>query len=185
MLEWFRQFSAFAVFVSIAALGFIFLLVSLVFGEIFEAFDHDGDFSHDIDGEHGGPGFFSTRVISVFVTAFGGFGAIGTQYGLSPMTASLGGFAGGAVLGGVVYAFGRFLWSQQSATEVRTQDLVGQSARVVVAIPAGGLGQVRCRVGEQLIDKIARTSDGAAVPENAMVRIEEILGETVIVKHPG
>lgn len=183
MGEWFRQLSAFVVFAFIAGVGFVFLLISLVFGEIFDLFDHDHDFGHD--GDHGGPGFFSTRVLSVFVTAFGGFGAIGTQYGLSPMTASGVGFGGGVVLGGLVYAFGRYLWAQQSATEVRTQDLVGQTARVTVAIPAGGLGQVRCRIGEQLVDKIARSHDNEAIAENATVKIEEILGETVTVRRQG
>ena len=180
MLEWFRQFSAFTVFVSIGAVGFLFLLVSLLFGEIFDLFSHDGDFGHD--GDHGGPGFFSTRVISVFVTAFGGFGAIATQYGLTPMAASGVGFVGGVALGGVVYGFGRALYSAQSSTEVHTEDLLGQTALVVVAIPPGGIGQVRCRVGEQLIDKIARTHDGSAAPENSVVKIEEVLGETVIVR---
>jgi hypothetical protein len=77
--------------------------------------------------------------------------------------------------------FARFLYSQQSTSEVRSADVVGQAARVVVAIPTGGVGQVRCRVGEELIDKIARSRDGAAIPENAVVKIEEILGETVVV----
>ena len=88
-------------------------------------------------------------------------------------------------MGGAVYAFGRFLWSQQSATEVRTTDLVGQTARVNVAIPEGGLGQVRCRIGEQLVDKIARADDGKAIAENSVVQIQEVLGETVIVKRQG
>ena len=178
MLDWFRQFSAFAVFATIASVGFIFLLISLVFGELFDLFDHDHDAG---GGDHGGPGFFSTRVLSVFVMAFGGFGAVATEYGLAPMPASGIGFVGGMALGGVVYAFGRFLWSQQSTTEIHTEELVGQTARVIVAIPAGGLGQVRCRIGGQLVDKIAKSKDNAAVPDNTVVRIEEVLGETVVV----
>ena len=81
----------------------------------------------------------------------------------------------------LVLVFARFLYRQQASSDVRTTDLVGQSGRVVVAIPAGGVGQVRCRVGEELIDKIAQARDGARIPENAAVRIEEVLGETVIV----
>jgi len=180
MSDWFSQFSAFAVFLSITVVGFVFLLLSLIFGELFEHFGDGGGFDHDID--HGGPGFFSTRVISVFVMAFGGFGAIGAQYGLSPLPASGVGFAGGAVFAWIIYAFLRVLYSQQSSTEVRDSDLVGQVARVVVAIPAGGLGQVRCQVGEKMVDKIARSRDGQAVPENAAVRIEEMLGDTVVVQ---
>jgi hypothetical protein len=41
---------------------------------------------------------------------------------------------------------------------------------------------VRCRVGEELVDKIARARDGAAIPENTAVSVEESLGETVVVR---
>jgi hypothetical protein len=164
----------FSVFVAIAGTGFLFLLISLFFGEIFEHFD--GDF------DHGGPSFFSTRVISVFITAFGAFGAIAVRYGLSALAASGVGFGSGLAFGSLVYMFARFLFSQQASSDVVAADVVGQTARVVVAIPAGGVGQVRFRVGEELIDKIARTRDGVAIPEHASVRIEEMVGEVVIVK---
>lgn len=168
--------SPFTVFLTIAVVGFLFLIISLVFGELF---DH---FGADADVDMGGPGFFSGRIMSVFVTAFGGFGAVGIHYGLSPVPASLLGFGSGLVFAGIIYAFARFLYGQQASSEVRAADLVGQSARVVVAIPAGGVGQIRCRVGEELIDKIAQSNDGAAIPENASVRIADMLGETVIVR---
>jgi membrane protein implicated in regulation of membrane protease activity len=175
---WFASLSAFTVFLGIAGVGFLFLLVSLVFGEIFEHLGDDLD--HDLD--HGGPGIFSTRILSVFVTAFGGFGAVATYYGASPVSASAVGFASGVLFASIIYGFARFLWSQQAATELRSADLVGQVARVVVAIPKGGLGQVRCRLGEELLDKIARSQDGEAIAENEIVRIEQVLGETVIVR---
>ncbi|MGB2712981.1 MAG: NfeD family protein [Vicinamibacterales bacterium] len=174
----FPPLSPFSVFLSIAAVGFVFLLISVVFGELF---DHIG-FDHDLD--MGGPGFFSGRIISVFITGFGGFGAVGVYYGLSPMAASALGFGSGLVFATIIFAFARFLYSQQASSRVDAADLVGQSARVVVAIPAGGVGQIRCRIGEELVDKIAQSDDGAAIPENASVRIAEILGETVIVKKP-
>jgi membrane protein implicated in regulation of membrane protease activity len=174
------QFTAFTVFLAIAALGFLFLIVALVFGEIFDFFDHDFDLGMD----HGGPGVLSSRVIAVFITAFGAFGAIAVQKGLGPLQASGVGLGSGVVFGGVIYAFLSFLYGQQATSEVRTTDLVGQTGRVVVAIPAGGVGQVRCRIGEELIDKIAQSRDGAAIPENAAVEIEQVLGESVIVsKH--
>lgn len=181
MVDWLVHPTAFAVFLGIAGVGFVFLLISLLFGELF---DHlgGGDFGHDLD--HGGPGFFSTRILSVFVTAFGGFGAVATHYGLSPLAASGIGFGSGAFFASLIYMFARFLYGQQASTEVRSSDLVGQMARVVVAIPASGVGQVRCRLGEELIDKIARSHDQKAIPENTVVRIDEVLGETVIVRRP-
>jgi membrane protein implicated in regulation of membrane protease activity len=179
MPEWLSQLSAFTAFLSIAAVGFLFLLISLIFGEIFEHFEGA---DHDIgDLGHGGPGFLSTRIISVFITAFGGFGAVATHYGLSPLPASGVGFFSGVFFASLIYAFARFLWSQQATTETRTADLVGQTARVVVGIPPGGVGQVRCNIGEQLVDKIARSEDEQAIPENAVVKIQEVLGETVVV----
>jgi membrane protein implicated in regulation of membrane protease activity len=172
--------SAFSVFLAIASVGFLFLLVSLVFGEIFDHFD--SSFDHDLG--HGGPGFFSSRVVSVFITAFGCVGAISMHYGLGPLPSSLLGFVSGLVFGGGVYAFARFLYNQQASSDVLSKDLVGQSARVVVTIPSGGVGQIRCRVGEELIDKVARARDGSTIPEHTTVRVDEVLGEVVIVsKH--
>jgi membrane protein implicated in regulation of membrane protease activity len=170
--------SAFSVFLGIAAVGFLFLLVALVFGEVFDHFG--GGFDHDLD--HGGPGIFSGRVMAVFTTAFGGFGAMATYYGLSPVPASAVGFSGGLLFGGAIYLFARFLYAQQASSDVRAADLVGMVGRVIVGIPVGGVGQIRFRIGEELVDKIARTRAGDAVPENVSVTIEEVLGETVIVK---
>lgn len=172
------QMNAFTVFLVIAVVGFLFLLVSLVFGEIFE---HFGDgLDHDLD--HGGPGFFSTRVLSVFVTAFGGFGAIATHYGMTPIGASMVAFLAGIALALPVYFFARFLFGQQATSETRSQDLLGQPGRVVVSIPVGGVGQVRFRVGEELVDRIARAREPVAIAENDTVVVEEIVGETIIVK---
>lgn len=173
-MDLFEGMSAFTVFLAIAAVGFVFLLVSLFFGEIFEHFD--------VDFDHGGPSFFSARVISVFVTAFGSFGAIGVRYGLSPLGASLAGTGGGVLFGSLVYMFARFLYGQQASSDVGAADLLGQSARVVVTIPAGGVGQVRIRLGEELVDKIARAGDGNAIAEHSAVKIEQVLGEVVVVK---
>jgi membrane protein implicated in regulation of membrane protease activity len=177
-MEWLSQVSAFSIFLAIAGVGFVFLLLSLVFGEIF---DHlGGGFEHDFD--HGGPGLLSTRILSVFITAFGGFGAVATHYGLTPLPASGVGFGSGVGFALIIYAFARFLWGQQASTDVRTADLVGRNARVIVGIPAQGVGQIRCRIGEELVDKIARSRDGKAIPENAVVAIEEVLGDTVVVQ---
>ena len=170
--------SAFTVFLGIAGIGFVFLIVSLVFGEIFDFFDHDIDF------DHGGPGILSSRVIAVFVTAFGAFGAIAVNNGMSPGAASGVGLGSGVVFGGVIYFFLRFLFGQQASSDVLAADLVGQTARVIIAIPANGVGQVRCRIGEELVDKIAQSRDGLAIAEHASVKIEQVLGETVVVsKH--
>jgi len=176
--------TAFTVFLGIAGFGFLFLLVSLVFGELFDHLSADVDHGLGEIG-HGGPGFFSTRILSVFVTCFGGFGAVASYYEWG-LTASIGaGLAGGISFAMLLWLFASYLYKQQASSGVLTSELAGQSARVTVAIPAGGLGQVRCRIGEELVDKVARGADGAAIAESTPVRIESSLGEIVIVRAIG
>jgi membrane protein implicated in regulation of membrane protease activity len=167
--------SAFSVFLAIAAVGFIFLVAALLFGEIFDFFDHG-------DVDTGGPGILSSRVIAVFITTFGAVGALGVHNGMSPGGASGLGAVAGAIFAGAMVMLGKFLYDQQSSSEVRASDLVGQHCRVIVSIPANGVGQIRCRIGEELVDKIAQARDGAAIPENTSVQVETVLGETVVVK---
>lgn len=176
MWESLSHMSSLTFFLGIAALGFLFVLISFVFGELFEAFDFHHDFAFD-----DGPGVFSSRVLSVFATAFGGFGAIAVYQGFGLLASSIFGLAGGVALGAVVYFFARFLYQQQSSSVVNASDLVGLTAQVSVSIPSSGIGQVRCLVGESRIEKIARSKDGSAIALNAQVIIEEVQEESVIV----
>ena len=177
-------FSAFAVFLGIASIGFLVLVVSFLSGELFDHGDlagHDADFHGDV---HGGPGvsIFSSRILSVFVTAFGGFGAIGIHLGHSIEVSTIWGGTGGLIFGTIIYLFASFLYSQQASSEVRVSDLAGSTALVSVSIPKAGVGQVRCTLGESVVDKIARSQDGEPIPANTVVKIEAVLGETVVVR---
>ncbi len=176
------SFSAFGVFLGIAAVGFLFLVVSFVFGEVFGHGDfggHDADLHGDI---HGGVSFFSSRVLSVLVTAFGGFGAIGIHLGYSIGLSTTIGLAGGLVFGAIIYLFASFLYSQQASSDVRVSDLVGSTARVSVTIPKGGVGQIRCTLGESVMEKIARSEDGQEIPAHTLVKVEAVVGEQVLVR---
>lgn len=179
MLDSLSHISALGVFLAIASLGFLFLVISLVFGEIFEHFEFAHDLGHDLG--HGGPGFFSVRGIAVFITAFGGVGAIGTYLGYGVFPSSGFGFISGIVLATLVYFFARFLYGQQASSTTTSAELVGRRAQVSVGIPENGVGQVRCLVGETMVDKIARSRNGNAIAHNSVVKIEEIVGESVIV----
>jgi len=177
--------SAFTIFLAIAAIGFVFLVVSFLLGDLFGHSDigvHDPGLHGDVHGDAHGVSIFSTRVLSVFVTAFGGFGAIGIHVGYGIGLSTGIGLLGGVVFGGLIYLFASFLYSQQASSDIRVSELVGRIAQVTVAIPENGLGQVRCSLGEGIIEKIARTPDGRAVPLNTSVRIESIVGETVLVR---
>lgn len=174
-----ESFSALTVFLAIAAVGFVFLLISLVFGGLLEHFEFGHDLGHDLG--HGGPGFFSVRGIAVFVTAFGGVGAIGTYRGYGVFASSGFGFISGIAVATIVYVFARFLYGQQATSTTTSADLVGRTAQVSVAIPENGVGQIRCLVGEIMVDKIARSRAGNAIAYSSLVKIEEIVGESVIV----
>ena len=165
------------VFLCIAGVGFVFLLISLVVGDIFDSFG----FETGLDGGADGHGLLDSRVISVFITAFGGFGAIGIQMGLSIVASSLLGLGGGIILGALVSLFGRFLYKQQSSSSVTTAQLIGRPAQVVVAIAPGSIGQVSCRVGEERIEKLARSRDNLEIKAGATVRVEEVAGDSLIV----
>ncbi len=170
-------FSIFTTFLAIAVFGFVFVLGSAVFGDIFE----HGDFAHDVDG-HGGPSLLSSRILSVFVTSFGCFGAVGSHlgWGVGPSTAM--GFGGGVLFAGLLLLFARFLYGQQASSHVEPRDLIGKTAQVSVAIPKGGVGQVRCAWGDTAVEKIARGKEGEEIAVNTVVKIEEIVGETVLVR---
>ena len=169
--------SSFVTFLAIAVFGFIFVVASSILGDVF---DH-GDFGHDADGHGGGPSLFSSRILSVFVTAFGAFGAIGIHLGYGVGVSTAMGFCGGVLFAGVIYAFASFLYSQQASSHVRTSDLVGNTAQVSVAIPKGGVGQVRCTLGDTVVEKVARASSDQEIPVNTLVKIQNLVGDVVVV----
>jgi hypothetical protein len=166
------------IFLAIGGFGFLFLALSLIIGDLFEAVGFDLD--ANLDGAHDF-GLLDSRVISIFLTAFGGFGAIGVSLGFAAVGATLFGLLGGVVFGGLVFYFGRLLYRQQSSSSVTEEDLIGRAAHVVVAVQEGHIGQIACRIGEERVEKLARSADGAAIPAGTVVRIDSIAGDAVIV----
>jgi NfeD-like C-terminal, partner-binding len=177
-MDFFTSLNLLTLFVVIGGIGFVFLLISLVVGDIFEAVGFDlnaGDSGLDF-------GFLDSRVLAVFITAFGGFGAIGAQMGYGAVVCSLIGLLGGVIFGGVVSLFGRFLIGQQASSSVTDSDLVGRTAQVTVAIKSGEIGQITARIGDERIDRIARSADGEEIKIGTMVTVAAIAGDSVIVE---
>ena len=170
--------SLLTLFVIIGAIGFVFLIASLVLGDLFEMFGGHADISADATDF----GLFDSRVIAVFITAFGGFGAIGVQTGFGAAVSSIIGLLGGVVFGFVVSSFGRFLVGQQASTTVTDETLVGRMAQVTVAIKPGEIGQITCRVGDERVEKIARAVGENEIKAGALVTVASIAGDSVIVE---
>lgn len=169
--------SAFVTFLAIAAFGFVFLVGSFFLGDLFE----HGNFSHDADGHGSGPSILSSRILSVFVTAFGSIGAIGVHLGYGLGVSAAIGFGGGVLFAGVIYAFASFLYSQQASSHIHTSDLVERTRQVSVAIPKGGIGQVRCALGDTVVEKVARAAGNKEIPLNTLVKIQSLVGDILLV----
>lgn len=176
-MEFLSSINLLMLFAIIGGVGFVFLLASLILGDIFEMFGADAD----LGGDGHDFGLFDSRVIAVFITAFGGFGFIAAWSGLGPIASSLVGLLGGVVFGGVVSAFGRFLIGQQSSSSVTDNDLIGRTAQVIVSIKPGSLGQISARIGDERVEKLARTLSGGEIPPGTMVKIADVAGDSVIV----
>jgi membrane protein implicated in regulation of membrane protease activity len=172
------------IYAAIGAFGFLVLIGMLVLGDVFggdhDIGGHDTGLDHG-DADFGGPSLVSVRTMAAFLTAFGVGGVVGRYYGLSHPAASGLGIVAGIVMAGIVYQFAKLLYSQQASSEVRLTTLVGRTAEVSVAIPAGGVGQITLSVGGERSDHIARAATDQPVPRGAEVVITALRGDSVVV----
>ncbi len=170
------------IFLTLGGIGFLFLMISLILGDIFDALDFDFDFDADVDASGGsGFGILDSRVISMFLVAFGFIGAIALQLGSGGVLGIIVGIISGIVLGGLVFAFGAYLVSNEGDPPVTNRELVGHAAKVIVDIKPDSIGQISFNVRHQRIDKLARTRDGKEIKAGETVFIEEIAGNEFIV----
>lgn len=170
--------SLLTIFLAIGGIGFLFLLISLLVGDLFDIIGFELDSS--LDGHDFG--LLDSRVVSVFLTAFGGFGAIGIIWGLGVFASSSFGLFGGVFLGAIVFYFGKLLHSQQVTSSISNEDLIGRTAKVTVAIMPNQLGQVTFTIGEERIEKLARAADNSHIEVGTNVRIDEFAGDSVLVR---
>jgi membrane protein implicated in regulation of membrane protease activity len=171
------------IYAAIAALGFLFLLAMLFVGELFGGdhdVAHDGGFDH-ADADLGGPSVFSSRIMAAFLTSFGVGGVVARYYELSHPAASGVGVVAGVVMAALVYQFAKILYSQQASSELQMTRLVGRSAEVSVAIPAGGVGQIALSLAGERTEHLARSQDGRALARGVEVVITGLRGESVVV----
>lgn len=194
---------SFYIFATVGIIGFLYVLVSFLLGEVGHAGELGGvEVEHDLDALHAGmdhdvglhaehhadfgdgdaPGPFSTRVLAVFLAAFGMVGAAARYTGLTPLTSAAAGLGGGYGFGWLAWRLLRLVWSQGASSHIRAQDLVGQHAEVTVAVPASGVGQVACIVNGVRTYQIARSASGGDIPLGTHVRIVHVTAEGVSVE---
>jgi len=161
------------VFLSLAAIGLFFLLVSALFG------DH-ADAHADVEAGHFG--FLSTRMVAVFFTAFGTVGAICRWYDQSTLASSVWGAVTAVPLSAVYVLAMKALRSQQASSLIEDEELVGLIGRVTVPIAASALGEVSCTCKSQTTRRMARSHEPQTIPEGAMVRVVEVQGDVIVVE---
>jgi membrane protein implicated in regulation of membrane protease activity len=175
------------IYLAIALFGVVLLVSMLLVGELFggdHELSHEMVAGHDVD-HGGGPSIFSTRIMASFLTAFGVGGVVGRYYNLSHPTSSGIGVLFGLVMSTAVYQFAKILYSQQASSELHMSGLVGTTAEVSVAIPAGGVGQIVVAAGGERTEHIARAGDRKPISRGTAVVITGIGGDSVIVAPAG
>lgn len=157
----------------IALVGTLFLLVSIVFGEVLEIFDFDWD-----DGVHP----LSGKVVAVGLTAFGATGMITQYYDWdAPMSALTSGLAAG-LTGALVWWMLSALYKGSASTDVNISSLVGRQAQVTVGISASSVGEILVPAADSTRHILARARDGQAIAAGSTVRIVQSMGNVVLVE---
>lgn len=164
-----------ATYVICFALGFVFVLMSFILGELTDIFH--------LTGAHG-PGPLSTSVLAMFITGFGigGYGAINLLkfgQGLSMAVA----FAVGLAFAAATYGILRLIYtSGEGSSEFLLEDVVGTQAQVTVPIPEGGRGEVTFVAAKARQIASALSTDGHAIPKSKTVKIVRASGDTLVVE---
>jgi membrane protein implicated in regulation of membrane protease activity len=161
-------------YLAVAGLGLVLLLLSIIFGELFDFLDVDVG-----DGE-GGP--ISGTVIAAGMAAFGSAGALATYYGwgvlLSAGTAIAAAIAFGALSAWVLAT----LYHQTGGTDSSLGVLQGRLGQVTTSIPASGPGEVMVTGVDTTVHRIARSAGGQAIRVGSIVRIVDVIGSTLVVE---
>lgn len=141
------------------AVGVGFLLLSLVFGDLFDFIDVDL-----------GDGFAATPVFFTIIAAFGGGGLLAiAAFDASAGVSVLAGLGTGVAAGFVAAAFFKVLGRQEAGEGFSISQLVGERGRCTLAIRAGKEGRVAIQ-SRGMTRTITATSDAEiAVGEEVVV----------------
>jgi len=184
------------------AIGGTLILVSLVFGGHADAdadveahADLDTEVDADADLDHGGfdlaaidlwiP-FASLRFWIFFSAFFGLMGTLLTSFGSLSAQVAIGGIsvATGYVAGVAASAAVKWLMRHETDSAVRSNDMIGARAQVLLPIGKDRMGKIRLSLKEQIIDARASTEDDAeyAIGSTVMIYDSRSDGELLVTK---
>ncbi len=180
------------IFASMALFGVVLLVVSFIFGEVLDFFQHDLDISvagHDVvDIGHGGDvpnaaPLVNVQSILAFVTGFGAVAWVLSGYlGFHPLLATLSGLGGGFVAAVPMVLLMRVLYKQSGSAGFNMNEVVNNNATVVLAIPPNGTGRVQYEKRGSRVMSTARSVDGTEIGQGSVVTIQRVVGSEVYVR---
>ena len=175
------------IYIICLGVGLVFTLISAFFGHVFGG-GHEGH----VDGSGGhaeagvdssdmpGVSVLSPTIIASFVTAFGGFGIILSQFQATkaPIISAPLSVLGGFIIAGCVLMLLRSLFSHtQSSSESKVGSLAGMIATIITPIPANGVGEIAYVQAGSRYTAPARLEDGSTTLGNGkLVRITRVVG---------
>ena len=189
-------------FASVMLVGVIYMLVSLIFGELTEIggdldLDMDMDFDMDMDMDmhldavhldlHGdtsaaGEGLhIGCAAVAAFLASFGAMGLVGTLSGVSLIGSLVGATVLGLLIGRLVVAAIAYLKKQESTRVSSEQELIGRVARITINSAAGKVGEAMIEA-EQLLKFPVKEINDAALHRGDKVNVVDINGGTLLVE---
>ena len=164
--------------------GLTFSVLTVVAGHFFGHAGHvDGSGGHAEAGSDSSdaPGIsvFSPTILASFITAFGAFGIVFSQFPATDhvfISAPLS-VAGGMAVAGMLLIFFRYVFAHtQSSSESHVARLIGAEANVITPIPENGMGEIAYVVGGTRYTAPARGENGTAVANGKTVKIVRVVG---------
>ena len=168
--------------------GLILFLMGILGGDTDVDADLDVDVDVDVDvdaGDLGGPGALSLKLILFFLVGFGAGGYL-SAYFKWPLHHVLSGLLGGCIAWFLGYKVLKFLYAQQSTSQIRLSSFVGKQGRVVVPIPeGGGTGEIEAtneETGQNTYFSARATDPQKAYSKGDFVTIQSVTGKTAVVE---
>lgn len=170
--------------------GLLFTIVTVLFGHFFAGGGHVvGSAGHVEAGadasDDPGMSVFSPTIIASFITAFGGFGLIFSQFAATRpaiVSAPLSIVGGVSIAGAMYFFFGMVFRHTQSSSESRVAKLVNTEATVITPISPNGVGEIAYVVGGTRYTAPARAEDGFFIGNGQTVIIARVVGTQFYVK---
>lgn len=162
----------FAIFFSAIVLGGLMLIWSFIF-------DHDHGFDH---GDHGTP-YISTKVIGMFLVAFGALGALTRMNNQSVRVSTASALVGGLVFGLITSLILSYISKQQATSHVTTQQLLNKYGYVTLDMRGAELGEVSVAYADGAMQyHLARAEHGKELLKGTKIQVIDFSGNELVVR---